>query len=88
MHGTFVSTGIHPTAGPEVYKALLHQQNTYLNNILVLPVEGISQDAIWQDIEIEEQLTTLGNYILSHNSIEAIERTNKTDTDGKWFLIY
>eukprot|EP00957_Ditylum_brightwellii_P024716 1867519-Ditylum_brightwellii.AAC.1 len=53
MHWTFISIGIHLTTDPEVYKALLHHQNTYLYNILVLSVEGTSQDANWQDIEIE-----------------------------------
>eukprot|EP00957_Ditylum_brightwellii_P200462 15282059-Ditylum_brightwellii.AAC.1 len=87
-YGTFVPTGIHLTAGTEVYKALLKGQNAYLNSILVLPVESISQDPIWQDIEIEGRLTTLGDYIIAHDGIEAIERTNKTETEGKRFLIY
>eukprot|EP00957_Ditylum_brightwellii_P006326 479932-Ditylum_brightwellii.AAC.1 len=77
MHGTFV------TAGPKVYVVPLCQQDAYLNSILVLLVEGISQDAIWQDIEIEKQFTTLGDYILDCNDIEAIECTNKIETDGK-----
>eukprot|EP00957_Ditylum_brightwellii_P171567 13061929-Ditylum_brightwellii.AAC.1 len=83
IHGTFVPTGIHLTTGTKVYKELLRRKNACLNSILVLMVEDISQDAIWQDVETKERLTTIGDYIFAHNGIEAIKRTNKTETDEK-----
>eukprot|EP00957_Ditylum_brightwellii_P022360 1686989-Ditylum_brightwellii.AAC.2 len=52
--GTFVPTDIHLTAGPEVYKGLLHSQNDYLQTTSALPVEGITHSAIWQEITIDE----------------------------------
>eukprot|EP00957_Ditylum_brightwellii_P143705 10948360-Ditylum_brightwellii.AAC.1 len=61
-HGTFVPTGIHLTVSPDIYKALLCCQNNFLNGVSVFPIEEIIQSSIWQDIEIENTVSTLGEY--------------------------
>ena len=41
-----------------------------------------------QDIDIEGTITTVGEYIMSHEGIKGLERTSQTEEIGKWFLLY
>ena len=87
-HGIFVPTGIHLTTSPEIYKGLLRKQNEFVKLLLVLPIKGISEDAMLQDINIEGTITTVREYIMSHEGIKGLERTSQTEETGKWFLLY
>ena len=88
VHGIFVPTGIHLTTNPAVYKGLLRQQNTFVNSLLVLAIEGLSEEATMQDIEIDGKVTNIGEYIMAHAGIVGLERTGRTSEIGKWFLLY
>ena len=81
-------TGIHLTTNPAVYKGLLRQQNTFVNSLLVLAIEGLSEEATMQDIEIDGKVTNIGEYIMAHAGIVGLERTGRTSEIGKWFILY
>ena len=86
--GIFVPTGIHLTTNPAVYKGLLRQQNTFVNSLLILAIEGLSEAATMQDIKIDGKVTNIGKYIMAQAGIVGLERTGRTSEIGKWFLLY
>eukprot|EP00957_Ditylum_brightwellii_P211401 15366132-Ditylum_brightwellii.AAC.2 len=87
--GKFIPNGCHLTHRAENYKNLLHLQNTYLNNISVVSVTGITEEALVQDNTVETEETMLMQCLLSGNfGIESIEETNHTEEYGKWFILY
>jgi molecular chaperone GrpE (heat shock protein) len=88
VHGIFVPTGIHLTTNPAVYKGLLRQQNNFVNSLLVLAIEGLSEEATMQEIEIDGKVTNIGEYIMAHTGMVGLERTGRTSEIGKWFLLY
>eukprot|EP00957_Ditylum_brightwellii_P114777 8752330-Ditylum_brightwellii.AAC.1 len=51
-------------------------------------MEGISENAIIQDVHIEGMVTTVGKYIMTHNGIAGLERTRQTEEICRWFLLY
>ena len=71
-HGIFVPTGIHLTTSPTTYKG---NQNEFVKSLLVLQIEGILEDAIMQDIQIEGMVTTVEEFIMAHKGITGLERT-------------
>ena len=88
QHGTFVPAGIHLTTSPDTNKGLLCRQNQFIKSLISLSIERLLENEIYQDIMIENTVTNIGEYIMSHKGIKALERTNKTDEIGKWFLLY
>eukprot|EP00957_Ditylum_brightwellii_P007113 539964-Ditylum_brightwellii.AAC.1 len=81
-------TGIHLTTSPDTYKGLLRHQNASINSITVLSIKGLSENAIHQEIMVDEKQTNIGKYIMVHKGIKALEQTHKTEELGKWFLLY
>eukprot|EP00957_Ditylum_brightwellii_P118428 9032422-Ditylum_brightwellii.AAC.1 len=79
QHVIFVHTGIHLTTSLATYKGLLRKQNEIVKSLLVLPIEGMSENAIMQDITIEGMVTTVGEYIMAYNGIKGLKRTRKME---------
>eukprot|EP00957_Ditylum_brightwellii_P171693 13070824-Ditylum_brightwellii.AAC.2 len=65
--GKFIPNGHHLTHRVESYKNLLHLQNTYFNNIGVVSVEGVTEEALVQDVTVETEEMMLMQYLLSGN---------------------
>jgi hypothetical protein len=90
--GVFVPYGLAQTVGVEVYKKLLRMQNEYLTNFRIIPVFGITPQALQHVIQIEHNNTplrsmTLQHFILSTSSVLGLETTNRAADLGKLFLI-
>eukprot|EP00957_Ditylum_brightwellii_P153020 11647732-Ditylum_brightwellii.AAC.1 len=51
--GIFIPTEIHWKTSPEVFKSLLQEQNDFLNTVSVIAVEGLTLDALHQEILVE-----------------------------------
>jgi hypothetical protein len=43
---------------------------------------------MWEHIQLNGDKTCLGDFLSEVNGLEAIERMNKTEQEGKWFFIY
>jgi hypothetical protein len=90
--GRFILYGLVQTVGAEVYKKMLHLQNDYLTNFRMIPVFGITPQAIkhifntFEEDGTEQQMT-IQNSILSKECIHGIETTNRAKDLGKLFLI-
>eukprot|EP00957_Ditylum_brightwellii_P121055 9233712-Ditylum_brightwellii.AAC.1 len=48
----------------------------------------MSKNAIMQDIQIKGIVTTVGEYIMTHNGITRLERTRQMEEISKWFILY
>eukprot|EP00957_Ditylum_brightwellii_P155707 11854212-Ditylum_brightwellii.AAC.1 len=59
-----------------------------MKSLLVLPIEGMSKNAIMQGVQIEGMMTTVGEYIMAHSGITGLERTRQIEEIGKWFILY
>lgn len=89
MEGLFVPAGIHLIESPAVYIGLLRSQNQYLNSTTCVPIFGMHAQALFDIVPGSDGDTgTLGEHLDKHAKfIESAQRTNKTDTEGKWFLM-
>eukprot|EP00957_Ditylum_brightwellii_P134935 10287975-Ditylum_brightwellii.AAC.1 len=84
QYGIFIPDGYHLTHGVDCYKQLLQRQNGYLNDIGVIAVEGITPEALVQDIIVEGEDTTLMTHLLTNNlGLKSIEETNHKAGRGK-----
>ena len=77
--GQFVPTGLHLVAGPTTVINLLRNQNSYMDQLTVVAIEGIKAEAM--EKELKQRL------LLDNPGIISIEKTNATTEKGKWFII-
>jgi 5-hydroxyisourate hydrolase-like protein (transthyretin family) len=88
IEGLFVPAGIHLIESPAVYIGLLRSQNQYLNSTTCVPIFGMHPAALCDIIGEEGAQCTLGEHLDKHATfIESAQRTNKTESEGKWFLM-
>jgi hypothetical protein len=90
--GVFIPYGLVQTVGAEVYKTMLRRQNEYLLNFRIVPVFGITPQALANEIAFEqndgnEVQMTLQNYILSQEGVKGVETTNRAADLGKLFIL-
>eukprot|EP00957_Ditylum_brightwellii_P170190 12955505-Ditylum_brightwellii.AAC.1 len=82
--GIFIPNGYHLMHGVESYKQLLCHQNSYLKDIGVLAVEGITQAALTQSITVEGEKTMLMSYLMTSKlGLKTIKETNHTEEHKK-----
>jgi hypothetical protein len=90
-NGRFIPYGLAQTVGAEVHKNMLRLQNDFLANFRLVPVFGITPNALKHVIAIHTdagaQQMTLQAFILAQGSIRGIETTNRAADLGKVFLI-
>eukprot|EP00957_Ditylum_brightwellii_P157018 11949957-Ditylum_brightwellii.AAC.1 len=83
-YGIFVSNGYHLTHGVEFFKQILRCQNSYLKDITALAIEGITENAMSQELDIAgKQITLMEQILTSANGVESVEETNRTKEMGK-----
>ena len=88
LEGLFVPAGIHLIESPAVYIGLLRSQNQYLNSTTCVPIFGMHPAALCDIIGEGDEQCTLGEHLDKHAKfIESAQRTNKTESEGKWFLM-
>eukprot|EP00957_Ditylum_brightwellii_P058268 4417970-Ditylum_brightwellii.AAC.1 len=58
------------------------------SNTALLSIEGISDKAATQGIMVEEKITMIGDYVMSHKGIRGFKRIGRTHKIGKWVLLY
>jgi hypothetical protein len=71
--GRFIPYGLVQTVGAEVYKKMLRMQNDYLTNFRLVPVFGITPQALRHVIQVEfnddtERHMTVKNFILAKDA--------------------
>eukprot|EP00957_Ditylum_brightwellii_P127100 9690305-Ditylum_brightwellii.AAC.1 len=72
----------------ETYKTLLQKHNAYLQNTTAIVLEGIHSEVAKTEIERNSEWKSVQEYVTrKSNLMESMERTNKTDSDGKWLFI-
>eukprot|EP00957_Ditylum_brightwellii_P143899 10965461-Ditylum_brightwellii.AAC.1 len=86
--GIFVPTGYHLVTSAEDFEAVLRRQNAFLQSVNAAAVNGISDNAMWEYIKLNGDATSLGDFLNEVEGLESIERTNKTEKEGKCFFIY
>ena len=70
QRGKFVPTGLHLVAGPAMVVNLLRNQNSYMDTLTVVSVEGIKEEAMTRGLK---------QIILKDNKgILSIEKTSAT----------
>ena len=77
--GKFIPTGLHLITGPATVVNLLRNQNSYMDKLTVIPIEGIKSSVM--DSGLSKRI------MLDNKGILSIERTSTTDEKGKWFVI-
>eukprot|EP00957_Ditylum_brightwellii_P201536 15326110-Ditylum_brightwellii.AAC.1 len=85
-YGFFVPSGTHLVTSATEFKELLRRQNTFTKKMKVMPIEGISQDTIYDQMVIDGTMQDLKTYLTWENNpygINRVEGTNKTDELGK-----
>ena len=91
--GRFIPYGLAQTAGTEVYKNMLRLQNIYLGDFRLVPVFGLTHQALDHVINVDftedgnQRPMTVREFILMQPGIKRIESTNRSDDLGKQFLI-
>eukprot|EP00957_Ditylum_brightwellii_P156667 11924556-Ditylum_brightwellii.AAC.1 len=55
----------------------------YVIFIPTVAVTGISDNAMWEHIQLNGNKTCLGDFLSEVQGLKAIERTNKTEQEGK-----
>eukprot|EP00957_Ditylum_brightwellii_P185414 14118376-Ditylum_brightwellii.AAC.1 len=85
--GQFVPSGLHLMAGEAVCKGLLHQQNTWLDCMSVVIIEGLSYDATYVLVKFRGKMILLQTIMLHEDlyGFQQLEATTTVDTEGKWF---
>ena len=88
--GIFIPTGTHQILGPSTMVSLLRQHNLYISTITMVAIEGIDEDVMKEsDVYISSQQRGTLEEKLKHDipGIQSIEKTNSTNTTGKWFIV-
>ena len=88
--GQFIPTGLHLIAGPSVVVNLLRNQNSYMDTITAVAVEGITQEAMLApryDLPNGAKGTLMQRIKFDVNGIQSIEPTANTAEKGKWFVV-
>ena len=88
-HGMFVPSGMHLMESPQVLCNLLRRQNKYIQTTSAVPIFGMKADALQTNVILDTgENLDLEEFIKRFiPAIERVEPTNKTESDGKWFLI-
>jgi hypothetical protein len=87
--GMFVPSGMHLIEGPAVLCNLLRRHNKYLASVTAVPIFGLKASAMDTTVILDsaEQLD-MSHFLKQYITfVETIERTNKTDSEGKWFFL-
>eukprot|EP00957_Ditylum_brightwellii_P172161 13106189-Ditylum_brightwellii.AAC.1 len=87
QYDIFVPTGYYMVMSVEDFKVVLRRQNACLQSVNAIAVKGISDSTMWEHIKINGDKTSLGYFLKEVEGLEAIEQTNKTEKEGKWFFI-
>ena len=88
--GMFVPSGIHLMESPTVLCNLLRRHNKYLQTTSAVPIFGMKAHALQTEIILEKDDEKLDLEEFTQRffpCIESIEPTNKTNSEGKWFII-
>jgi hypothetical protein len=89
--GRFIPYGLVQTVGAEVYKKILRMQNDFLTNFRMIPVFGITPQALkhvfntFDEAGIERQMT-VQNFILSKSCVHGIELPTEPPTLGNFSI--
>lgn len=89
----YYPTGLIQMTSPEIYRAGLNNNNTFLNNTSSIVIVGMSNNA--SNIRIPYHPKphlpmihdTILNILASHEGIMSIESTQRTSDLGKWFVV-
>jgi hypothetical protein len=89
--GRYIPHGLVQNVGAEVCKMMLRMQNSFLNNFPMIPVFGITPQALQHVIAIDDpdgsqHQTTVKQFLTSQPSINGIEHTGRTTDLGKIFV--
>ena len=88
--GIFIPTGTHQILGPSTMVSLLRQHNLYISNTTMVAIEGVDEDVMKEsDVFISANKRGTLEEKLKHDipGIHSIEKTNSTQTTGKWFIV-
>ena len=69
----------------EEYKNLFYQQNQYIEDVGAIGIQGITEETL-QHID-EEDKVTVQHFLLSHEKILSIEKSNTPNLNKWWILV-
>jgi hypothetical protein len=73
---------------PELFDSLMKKQNAEMNAVSAIPIFGLSENALRQEITSNAGTTkTTNQWIKEHANIKKIERTASSDDIGKFMLV-
>ena len=87
--GMFVPAGIHLIEGPKILCNLLRRHNKFLQESTAITLFGMSTDSLDSPITLDSgEVLDLKEFLIQYSpGITGIEETNKTESDGKWFIM-
>ena len=87
--GMFVPAGIHLIESPAVLCSLLRRHNKYLQQTTAIPIFGLKVEAFDAVVTLDSgEIMDISEYISRFlPCIEKFEQTNKTESEGKWFIL-
>lgn len=80
----FVPIGFHLIQGKHALEELLRQNNVFLSELAIIPIEGISRETM--KINVIDNLT-LSEKLQECNGIYKIEECVQTEEKGKWLIL-
>ena len=84
---TFVPSSLG-RSNPQDYERQFLLHNKALSEIVPLPVYNLYPEALAAPVTVSGRKTTVEEFLLSHDDVLfSIERTNKSATEGKYFII-
>jgi len=87
--GMFVPAGIHLIESPTILCSLLRRHNKFLQETTAVTLFGMSTDSLDSPVTLDSgEVLDLKEFIMQYGpGITGIEETNKTESDGKWFIM-
>ena len=83
-HAVFVPVGFHLIQGKYALEELLRQNNIFLSELTIIPIEGISRDTMKVKVVNNK---TLEEKLKECNGIYKIEECAQTEEKGKWLIV-
>ena len=84
--GNFIPYGIAKELGERQYGNQLLIQTQFLQEMVIIPIIGITEGAMATEIPTDEGSKTLEEFIEAIEHVTSVERTQKTTDKGKWFI--
>jgi hypothetical protein len=87
--GMFVPAGIHLIESPTMLCNLLRRHNKYLQDTTAITLFGMSSELLDSPVTLDSgDVLDLKEFLMKYApGILGMEETNKTESDGKWFIM-